>query len=575
MSMMNKILPFTSRIVARSGKEMVQRDRERAQKIMTAAHPHGPRHFREQRERRRHHHHKHHGTSEVAEPSTGGSGTTGTGGAAPTDTGAGVDVTDAGVTYTASVGVGNPQTQYTLLIDTGSSNTWVGASQKYVKTSTSKSTGDTVTVSYGSGSFSGNEYTDTVTLAPNLVIQNQSIGVASTAQGFEGVDGILGIGPVDLTSSTLSSGQLVPTVTDNLFSQGTIESDSIGISYEPTTSDGTVNGELTFGGVDSTKYNGEINFVPITSTSPASEYWGINQDVSYGTDTSLLSGSAGIVDTGTTLLMIATDAFQAYQKATGATMDQTTGLLTITEDQYENLQSLFFNVGNVQFELTANAQIWPRSQNSELGGESDKIYLVVSDLGSPSGQGLDFINGFVFLQRFYSVFDTGNEQVALRRPPSPTPPRTKLATQVRLRGNPSLIRPHIAYSQASSDLQNDAVPIFRGLGRILYQWYIFQVAFRALQGPGITQPNYVDPVRRDTVSLGGANDTVIIRFETHNPGPWFLHCHIEFHLEASMAVVLVEDVPQTKSLVAPPPAWSALCPNYERWKQISSCSYDA
>lgn len=107
-----------------------------------------------------------------------------------------------------------------------------------------------------------------------------------------------------------------------------------------------MNGELTFGGVDSTKYTGEIDFTPITTTSPASQYWGINQDLTYGSGgTTLLSGSAGIVDTGTTLLMIATDAFQAYQKATGGTLDQTTGLLTFTESQFENLQSLFFNIG--------------------------------------------------------------------------------------------------------------------------------------------------------------------------------------------------------------------------------------
>ena len=59
----------------------------------------------------------------------------------------------------------------------------------------------------------------------------------------------------------------------------------------------------------------------------------------------LLSGSAGIVNTGTTLLMITTDAFQKYQKATGATMDEMTGLLTISESQFEKLQSLFFNIG--------------------------------------------------------------------------------------------------------------------------------------------------------------------------------------------------------------------------------------
>lgn len=114
-----------------------------------------------------------------------GSGTgTGTGGAAgdPESSGDNIDVTNAAVTYTTQVGVGDPATDYTLLIDTGSSNTWVGAGQKYVKTSTSESTGKSVSVSYGSGSFSGTEFTDTVTLAPELVITKQSIGVASTAQ---------------------------------------------------------------------------------------------------------------------------------------------------------------------------------------------------------------------------------------------------------------------------------------------------------------------------------------------------------------------------------------------------------
>jgi hypothetical protein len=61
------------------------------------------------------------------------------------------------VTYTMAVGVGSPATQYTLLIDTGSSNTWVGAGKPYKQTSTSKTTRNTVNVSYGSGSFSGTE----------------------------------------------------------------------------------------------------------------------------------------------------------------------------------------------------------------------------------------------------------------------------------------------------------------------------------------------------------------------------------------------------------------------------------
>lgn len=206
--------------------------------------------------------------------------------------------------------------------------------------------------------------TDTVTISSGLKITDQSIGVASEAQGFSGVDGILGIGPVDLTQGTVSSNQLIPTVTDNLFAQGAIAQNSIGISYEPSTdSSGAVNGELTFGGVDESRCvhfwhilgsiltsqcrcAGDINYIPITQTSPASAYWGIDQSISYGGEgKTLLDTTAGIVDTGTTLVMIATDGFQAYQKATGAKMDEETGLLTVTNAQFKKMESMFFNIG--------------------------------------------------------------------------------------------------------------------------------------------------------------------------------------------------------------------------------------
>ncbi len=95
--------------------------------------------------------------------------------------------------------------------------------------------------------------TDLVTISDNLVIQNQGVGVADSAEGFQGVDGILGIGPVDLTEGTVSDNQPVPTVTDNLYAQGTIANSSIGIFYQPTTEAGALNGSLHFGGVDSSK----------------------------------------------------------------------------------------------------------------------------------------------------------------------------------------------------------------------------------------------------------------------------------------------------------------------------------
>lgn len=64
-------------------------------------------------------------------------------------------VTNAATTYIANVGVGTPPSNFTLLIDTGSSNTWVGATKKFTPTSSTQETLDPIEVTYGSGFFSG------------------------------------------------------------------------------------------------------------------------------------------------------------------------------------------------------------------------------------------------------------------------------------------------------------------------------------------------------------------------------------------------------------------------------------
>ncbi|KAJ3837258.1 aspartic proteinase precursor [Lentinula raphanica] len=291
-----------------------------------------------------------------------------------------------------------------LIVDTGSSNTWVGATTKYMPSSTSTDTGDRVSVTYGSGEFSGTEYIDEVTLSSSLVITSQSIGVASSSEGFNGTDGILGIGPDDLTEGTVSGVSTVPTVTDNLFNQGTISEKVVAISFEPTTSEEVTNGELTFGGTDSSKFTGDITY-----TSKTGNYWGITQTLTYGS-TTLQSSLSGIVDTGTTLLYLEENGFNKYIEATGGTYDGETGLYKIITAQFNALENLVFTIGGTDFVLTANAQIWPRSLNTAIRGNADSIYLVVANIGDGE-PGFDFVDGYVFLERFYSVFDTTNNRV--------------------------------------------------------------------------------------------------------------------------------------------------------------------
>lgn len=47
------------------------------------------------------------------------------------------------------------------------------------------------------------------------------------------------------------------------------------------------------------------------------------------------------------------------------------------------------------------------------------------------------------------------------------------------------------------------------------------------------------PSRRDTAHVR-ANGNMVIRFRADNPGAWMFHCHIEWHLEQGLALVLIE-----------------------------------
>ncbi|KAF7980816.1 hypothetical protein HWV62_36432 [Athelia sp. TMB] len=309
-----------------------------------------------------------------------------------------VNANNTAVTYTTSVGIGSPPTQSaaasdTLLIDTGSSNTWVGAKGTYVKTGTAKKTGghvkDTGVLTSGPHS---------VTIAPGLTVTNQTIAYATKSSGFSDIDGILGIGPVDLSIGSDSTQGLLPTITDNLFAQHKIPNNEIGIFFKPAQSSGG-EGELTWGGIDKTKVTGSVNYVSITATNPAGSYWGIDQSMTYG-NTTIFEKASGIVDTGTTLILIATNYFRKYQESLGVgstTLDKATGLIMITPAQYAKLKPLNFKIGKHTYTLSPNAQIFPRALAEQIGGKKGSIYLVVGDLGSAGGQGLDFINGYAFL----------------------------------------------------------------------------------------------------------------------------------------------------------------------------------
>ncbi|KAG2369439.1 aspartic peptidase domain-containing protein [Suillus spraguei] len=131
----------------------------------------------------------------------------------------------------------------------------------------------------------------------------------------------------------------------------------------------------------------------------------------YGT-TEILTHTTGVIDCGTSLISIATKAYNLYKAANSGEFNPVTQLLAISNDQYGALQELKFNIGPQTYTLTPNTQIWPHSLNARIGShQADTIYLIVCDIGKPIGGGLDFISGYIFMQRFYIVYDATNSLV--------------------------------------------------------------------------------------------------------------------------------------------------------------------
>jgi hypothetical protein len=115
---------------------------------------------------------------------------------------------------------------------------------------------------------------------------------------------------------------------DNLYSQGSISTEVLGVSFAPESGSDTsdTNGELTLGGTDSSKYSGSITYFSTLKSGNSAPYWGISiASFTYGS-TTLASSAQGIVDTGTTLIYIPTSAYNKFLSAAGGKTDSSSGL---------------------------------------------------------------------------------------------------------------------------------------------------------------------------------------------------------------------------------------------------------
>ncbi|GAA5823650.1 hypothetical protein JCM11251_000711 [Rhodosporidiobolus azoricus] len=202
-----------------------------------------------------------------------------------------------GSMWAGTVGVGTPAKEFTMVFDTGSADTWIPGpsvtgydSFNPNASSSAVATNERFSVFYGDGSqVAGPVYTDVVTVA-GLSAQKQHVGVIDqmgTDFGSTPIDGIMGMAFASLSNIN------EPPFFQTLFSQGAVARNLFSFTLGDASE-----GELYLGGIDESKFTGEMSWSPVTEQG----YWMIQGDAGTGGNKTS-TGASMIVDTGTTLII--------------------------------------------------------------------------------------------------------------------------------------------------------------------------------------------------------------------------------------------------------------------------------
>ncbi|CAO3633776.1 unnamed protein product [Cunninghamella blakesleeana] len=333
------------------------------------------------------------------------------------------------VAYTIDMSIGTPPQPFTLLVDTGSSATWVPELNcidkcgkpinKFDKTkSTSfKDLGMKFAIEYGRGFSNGTMAQDTVTIN-DATIPSVYFAISDINDGELtriNADGILGIGPDSLSKYNNDKEQELPTLITTMYRNKIISNNVFSIFFQPVKTVGAdlsdpsrINGEITFGGVDESKIASEIVYAPISKSIYFREYWAIDMgSISIGKDTFEFSETvAALVDTGSTMVFLPRTVLDELFKGIDMREDND-GVITVP-CQASNLKPLAFHVGGKKLTFGSDAYMIPGATDGR--GRCETYFMA-------SSGGLEFLLGYGFLQQYVSIYDQENARIglALRR----------------------------------------------------------------------------------------------------------------------------------------------------------------
>lgn len=307
----------------------------------------------------------------------------------------------ANAQYYGTIELGTPAQTFKVVLDTGSSNLWVPSKQcgwrcalkdKYdsSKSSTYVADGRTFSIQYGSGATQGFLSEDELNFGGAVLKQTFAEVTTEPLQWLLArFDGILG-----LAWPKIAVDNIKPPM--NALVDGKLVDNAQFAFYLPSSSEES--GEMTIGGVDTTRFKGEISWTPLSSA----DYWRIPfQTMSIG-GKSISTPTTAIMDTGTSMMVAPLATVKAIADEVGAVSNPLQpGAYSVDCAMISKMPDVTIGFGGKKYTLTAAQYV---DKMSVLGHSQCMLGFMGMDFPQPM-----LILGDVFLRNYYTVFDIGKK----------------------------------------------------------------------------------------------------------------------------------------------------------------------
>ncbi|KAG9068374.1 Type I transmembrane sorting receptor [Linnemannia hyalina] len=311
--------------------------------------------------------------------------------------------------YYGPVKIGTPGQTFNMNFDTGSADIWLASSTCPTAACKShrgfnSSSSATFTLDpaerrfqlvYGDGSYaSGHIGTDMVNVGGIQI--RQTIGLAtneSSEFGVSKMDGMFG-----LSFSSFESVPGVQTFMTNAIAEKAVALPVVSAYLPSLRRSGGKGGHYLFGAIDSTKFQGDLTYVPVTVKG----YWQVAVQDVLVSGQSLDSSYQGIIDTGTTLVILDNmTAAAVHSKIDGANFDaQKKGWTVPCSLSKATTGSVGFKLAGRVFEVPMADIVWEPVEKGKGKPGEEICYSGVQSMGLPV-----WVLGDVFIKNNYCVFD--------------------------------------------------------------------------------------------------------------------------------------------------------------------------